>query len=309
MEKFNRIYSLKVEVAQGRLYGPYRDATYKPFDRNVEVALPHTIEFNIVRKLMGSSQTATFKVYNLPEAVRASMQKDLSNRQELRAIQFRCGYAPTEEFVLPLVFNGAVLECYSYRDKLDWVTEISAFDGGFFQANANSASMTLAPGASAASVITMLARQIHGLSGTPIVGDFPTINKRGEVLFGNIWSLILQKSNGLATIDNGQVKALNLYEAFRGEIPLLSEESGLLGSPRRSLTSLTFDMLFEPRLSVGQVVELFSTSNRALNHDWKVMGFEHHGTVSPVVCGDLLTSVNLWLTDQALRIVDGQPVV
>lgn len=303
MEKFNRIYSLRVEVFGATVVSPYRNEA-----RNIEITLPNTIEFDITRQLLGSAQTAKFRIYNLAESVRTSMRKDYSNVQQLRAIQFRCGYAPSEEFNLPLVFNGTVLWCFSFRVGTDWITEVDAYDGGFQIANANNANATIAPGASAASVITMLARQMPYLTGTPIVGDFPTRNLRGEVLFGNIWSIIQQKCGGLATIDNGQVKALNFNEAFRGSVPLLSEESGLIGSPRRSLSLVEFDMLFEPGLSVGQIVELYSTADRTLNRDWKVYGFDHKGTVSPVLCADMITSVRLYLPDSEIRIVAGSPV-
>ncbi len=305
MEKFNRIYSLQVEVSAGYSVSPYsQSANY-----NVEITLPNTVEFTITRALLGSSQTGSFKVYNLQETVRTAMRKDYSHASQLRAIKFRCGYAPSEEFQLPLVFNGTVNTCFSYRQGTDWITEINAFDGGWPMANANNVSMTVAPGASAAQTIVMLSRQMPNLSGTPIVGDFPIRNLRGEVLFGNIWTLILEKSNGFAAVDNGQVKALNLNEVFRGPITLISEESGLLGSPKRSETFVELSMLFEPSLSVGQIVELYSTVDRSLNRDWKVFGFEHHGTVSPSICGELLSSVKLSLPPDAFRIVAGQPVL
>ncbi len=306
MLKFNRVYSLKVEADDG-------SDTAVPLaqraNKNVEITLPNTIEFTVLRQALGSSQTATFRIYNLAENVRNALQKDLSQVQQLRAIQFRCGYETSTSATLPLVFNGTVLIALSYREKTDWITEIEAYDGGWQMANANNVAQTLGPGASAASIIAELARRLLGTSGAPIVGDFPTINKRGEVLFGNVWSLIQQKSNGLAFIDNGQVKALNYHEVFIGQVPLLSAESGLLGSPKRTKTSLEFDLIFEPRLSVGQIVELRSSSNTQFNRKWKVMGFEHKGTVSPVTCGESITSVKLWLTDKQLTIVQGLSAV
>lgn len=306
MVKFNRVYSLRVEVEDGTSADlPIAQRANK----NVEVALPYTVEFHITRQALGSSQTGTFRVFNLPEAIRNSVQKDLSQMRQLRAIQFRCGYAPNSDIDPPLVFNGTVLTAFSFREKTDWVTEIEAFDGGWQMANANKVSLSLSPGASASSVISQLATQLLFTQSSPIIGSFPTKNKRGEVLFGNAWTLLQQKANGLAFIDNGQVKALNYYEVFIGQIPVLSADSGLLGSPKRTQTSLEFDMLFEPRLSVGQIVEVKSSSNTQFNRPWKVLGFEHRGTVSPVVSGDCLTSVRLWLTDKQLTIVPGLAAV
>jgi len=306
MRKFNRVYSLSVEVGQGVVTSENRRNPSSA--RNVEITLPYTVEFEIERRTLTSAQRGTFRVYNLGADVRAAIQKDVFDYTDFRAIQFRAGYQSPEGWFRPLVFNGSVLTCYSYRKDKDWITEIEAFDGGWQMANANSISQSVAAGTSAASTITQLARQIANLSGTPIVGSFPTTNLRGEALFGNAWTLIVQKSNGLAFIDNGQVKALNYNEVFKGPIPVISAETGLLGSPKRTTSSLEFDMIFEPRLTVGQLVEVKSVANPQFNRPWKVLGFTHHGTISPAVAGDCLTSVRLWFTPEDLRIIQGTPV-
>jgi hypothetical protein len=306
MEKFNRIYSLKVEVDNGVNTSPLRPEFSA--NKNVEITLPYTVEFQISRRSLTSAQTGTFRVYNLGADVRSAIQKDVFQFTQLRAIQFRAGYdSPNGKFA-PIVFNGTVLTAYSWREGENWITEIEAFDGGYQMANANNVSLTLSPGAAASSVITQLAQQLPNLTGTPIVGSFPSTNLRGEVLFGNAWSLIVQKSNGLATIDNGQVKALNYNEVIQGEIPLISSETGLLGSPKRTTSTLEFDMIFEPRLTVGQIVRLESSTNRQFSRNWKVLGFDHQGTISPAVGGDCLTSVRLWFTTQDLQLVPGTPV-
>jgi hypothetical protein len=306
MEKFNRVYTLSVEVDNGVNTSPLLPEFQA--NKNVTITLPYTVEFEISRRALSSAQTGTFRVFNLGLEVRNAIQKDIFQYTQLRAIQFRAGYdSPNGKFV-PIVFNGTVLTAYSYREGVNWVTEIEAFDGGWQMANANNVSLTLAPGASAASVITQLSRQLPNISGTPIVGNFPVSNLRGEALFGNAWQLILQKSNGLATIDNGQVKALNYYEVIQGEIPLISSETGLLGSPKRTTSTLEFDMIFEPRLTVGQIVLLKSSANKQFNRPWKVLGFDHRGTISASVGGDCLTSVRLWFTTQGLEVIPGTPV-
>lgn len=307
MEKFNRVYSLKVEVDNGVNTSPLRPEFSA--NKNVEITLPYTVEFTISRRTLTSAQTGTFRIFNLGAEVRSAIQKDIFQFTQLRAIQFRAGYdSPNGKFT-PIVFNGTVLTAYSWREDTTWITEIEAYDGGWQMANANNVSLSLSPGATASSVITQLAQQLPNISGVPIVGSFPTANLRGEVLFGNAWQLILQKSNGLATIDNGQVKALNYNEVIQGEIPLISSETGLLGSPKRTTSTLEFDMIFEPRLTVGQIVQLDSVSNRQFNRAWKVLGFDHRGTISPAVAGDCITSVRLWFTTQDLQLIPGTPVL
>ncbi len=307
MEKFNRVYSLKIEVADGVNVSPLREEFLA--NKSVEITLPYTVEFEISRQTLSSAQTATFRVMGLGEHLRNSIQKDVFQFTQLRAVQFRAGYdSPSGKF-MPIVFNGTVKTAYSWREGTTWITEIEAYDGGWQMANGFSVSITQAPGVSSAQTITQLSRLLPYQAGNPIVGSFPTSNKRGEVLFGNIWDLVLQKSNGLAVIDNGQVKALNYGEVIQGDIPVLTSESGLLGSPKRTTSTLEFDMVFEPRLTLLQVVELRSMTNPRFNRPWKVLGFEHRGTISASVAGDCKTCVRLWFTPQDLRIIPGVPVL
>ena len=51
-----------------------------------------------------------------------------------------------------------------------------------------------------------------------------------------------------------------------------------------------WDMLFEPRLTLFQIVYLQSAFNPKFNGAYKVMGFSHRGTVSKAVLGDYLTT-------------------
>jgi hypothetical protein len=184
----------------------------------------------------------------------------------------------------------------------DVVTEISAYDGGLAIANGFTA-QTIAAGANVRDVISTLARSLPRIAGTPVVGDFPGVNYRGKVLFGNTWNLILQESGNLATIDNNQVKVLQPNEALAAEIPVISSESGMLGTPRRSQTKLEVDMLFEPRLTVGQIVELRSTVNPIYNGVYKVAGFAHRGVISPAQGGQAISTVSLFFGDAEFNIV------
>lgn len=308
MEKFGRVYSLKVEVDDGVNVSPLREEFRA--NKNIEITLPRTIEFEISRQSLSSAQTATFRVMGLGEHERNSIEKDIFQFTQLRAVQFRAGYdSPSGKF-MPIVFNGTVKTAYSWRESNVWITEIQAYDGGWQMANGFNASITQAPGATSAQTIRQLAKLLPYQAGNPIVGDFPTTNKRGEVLFGNLWDLILQKTNGLAIIDNGQVKALNYSEVLQGEIPLITSETGLLGSPKRTTSTLEFEMIFEPRLTLLQIVELRSSTNPRFNRPWKVLGFDHRGTISAAVAGDCITSVRLWFTpQQQLALIPGVPIL
>ena len=275
---------------------------------NIVIPPELTIDFDINRSSLSSSQTATFRIENLNEETRNLLHKDQYATTEARAIQFRAGYGKT----LPLCFNGRVLAASSYRAEgsADFITEITAFDGGFAMVNGWT-SVTIAAGTSVSQILANLAASLPQLTGKPIIGNFPDTNRRGKVLFGNTWNILLTESNGLATIDNGQVKALQLNEAIdieQTQIPVINSTTGLLGSPRRSATNIQCELLFEPRLTIGQVIKLESEDNRAFNGLYKVFGFTHRGTISPTKDRPRRTTVLLYFGSGEWNMVKAQLV-
>lgn len=274
---------------------------------NLTIPEELTVEFEISRQSLASSQEATFRVFNLSQKTRGLIFKDPYALTEFRAVQFRAGYR--DDPVLPLCFNGFMRSAVSYRPSggTEMITEIKAYDGGLAMANGFT-SQTIASGTSVATMLSLLAKQLPRISGSPVIGAFPVTNKRGTVLLGNTWALLLELSGGLATIDNGQVKALNYNEAIAAEIPVINSESGLLGSPQRSSTKIDVEMLFEPRLTLGQVVQLESRDSKLFNGTYKVMGFTHRGTISPAVAGACSSLVSLFFGSSELQIVQANLV-
>lgn len=302
MQKFNRVYLMKVEGDDGTsltsLAEPFRSNHAEAADKMITITLPYTVEFRIVRRQLTSSQSGNFKIYNLGKNVRDAIQKDIFQRSQYRRIEFYAGYDSPDGKFVPLVFNGTVLTAFSYRVDRNWVTEIEAYDGMWQRVNGNNVSLSLAPNTSTRDVLFQLATSLPNLTGQPLIGQFPTTSPRGQVLFGNAWDLLVQQSQGLAFIDSNQLKVLNWNEFITSDLETLSWENGLLGAPKRTETMLEFDMIFEPRLTVGQILNLNSLTQPIYNHDWKVMGFEHRGTISPSVAGECLTSVSLWFTQR-----------
>ncbi len=295
--KFIPRCQLSVEVAP--------DAEGTP-TANIVIPPEITIEFEISRQSWSASQTGTFRIKNLNEQTRNLLHKDAYALTERRAIQFRAGY---EQF-LPLCFNGQVITANSYRTEgsPEFITEITAFDGGFPMVNGWT-SINIAAGITVTKVLTDLAQSLPQITSVPIIGDFPQVNRKSKVLFGNTWSVILSESENLATIDNGQVKALHPHEVIDAQIPVINASTGLLGSPRRSATNFEFQMIFEPRLTLGQIVQVDSSSNRAFNGLYKVLGFTHRGVISPTQNGKRTTTALLFFGKETeWQIVKGQLV-
>ena len=298
MKKFPT-YELSIEVASG----------------NVVIELPFTLEFQVSRANLSSSNTASFRLYNLKKETRDQIFQDyFKNTTVLRLIRLRAGY----QNFRPIIFNGTVQQAQSVRIGSDMVTEIDAVDGACQMANGFT-STTQAAGRSASDILNQLSGTLPQLSGTPIVGSFPVASSRGEVLFGNTWGLIFEKSGGLATIDNGQVKILQPDEAIApggtASVPVINSATGLLESPRRSTGNnfVEVNLLFEPRLTLGQLVQLDSGTNSLFNGTYNVVGFKHQGIISPSVDGSRTTRAFLFrgegtFTGSGFKVIQGEVV-
>lgn len=272
---------------------------------NLVIPPQFTIEFDIRRQNLGSSQEATFRIRQLGEKTRNLIYKDPYARSQYLAIQFRAGYG--NDPVLPLCFNGWIRSALSYREKEEFITEISAWDGGLAMAN-GFISQTVVGGQSIQFLLKTLVGTLPRMSGIPLIGSFPGSSSRGTVLFGPTWNIVQELSGRLACIDNGQVKILNYSDYVSGNIPVINAASGLLGSPRRGEATLEFDMLFEPRFTIGQLVKVQSSTNRLFDGVYKVLGFHHRGIISPSVDGERRTSVSLFFGEPDWQLVSGSVV-
>lgn len=284
--KFFPSYTLSVETLLPSPVGG------KGLPASVEVGLPFTCEFEVRRASLSSSQTATFRVMGLGVRTRDLIQKDWFTLSDVRAIQFRAGY---EGEPTTMIFNGTLKQAQSYKRPggVDWITEIEAFDGGAAMANGYSL-RTIAAGTQFSDLIKTLAKDLPGLAGNAFVGSFPGTTKRGASFAGPTWGYIFQMTNGLAVIDNGQLKVLNPNEYAGTEIPSITAAAGLLGTPQRFLNMLRVTMLFEPKFTIGQLVNLDSSGLTRFNGLYKVMGINHRGLISGSRDGERRTELTLW---------------
>ena len=125
---------------------------------------------------------------------------------------------------------------------------------------------------------------------------------KGNSYSGNTIQLLTELSNSNFFIDNGVVNVLLPTDAIGGNNVVLNSTSGLLGTPIKQSQFLLVDLLFEPRISVGSIVNLDSigvkgtrTNNYGAyyNGPHKVVGVSHRGMISAAVCGEVTTHLSL----------------
>lgn len=285
MVKFNPKYSLFIETSDGY---------------SVTIEPPFSVEFNIVRKLMSGGSDAKIRIFNLSQKNQLLILKDRMSRglTDTRKIIFRAGYGTN----LPIAFSGWVSQAFSTRETDTMVTEISAYDGGTAFANAQT-SVQFPSGTSQETVIDTFVSNLAPFGVEKgAIGDYPGQISRGNSYVGNTVELLTEITGGGFFIDNNTAHCLNDNECLSGDVLRINSETGLLGVPIREESYLNFDMIFEPRLIVGQKIFLESLINPNFNGYYKVIGISHTGMISESVQSSATTSVQLIAANSLIEV-------
>ena len=285
--KFGRTYSMKIQIDDEL--------------EAVEIDYPMTLEFNVVRNTFASANTGSFTIYNLGEDRRRQIFHDRYDVQLYRQIILQAGYSSEQNTPLSTIFQGNVRSAYSYKRKQDWTTVIEGWDGGYGILNGQ-ISQSVSTNQTMSQIIQSLVKAMPNVSAGTI--DVPDIQKsRGVSLFGNAWDIIRRLTgNNTGYIDNENVNVVGqgTYVTPPDGIPLITSDTGLLGTPRKLGALLEVDMIFEPRIFINQLVDLESLESY-YNGQYAVMGITHRGTISGAICGDAITTLSLWSGVQALE--------
>jgi hypothetical protein len=268
--KFQRNYKLTIELDDGG------DA--------IIITPPFTIRFNVNRSVMSSLNTMDISIYNLAPQTRHRIFQDRFNTVNYKRVIFEGGYGQQ----LSVLFIGGMYEANSGREGVDVVTRINCF-GGFYDVRNTRVYKTIAAGQTQKQILTALVKDFPHVNQNPIIGDVgSTIMPRATTVNGNLWNFISTFSAPIKPfIDNEQVIIMKDSEVRSGLITTLDASTGLLQTPRRDSGYLTLTTLFEPRINMGQQIQLASTIEPIYNGAYKVIGIQHEGIISDAENGDL----------------------
>lgn len=284
MIKWNRNYILSIQVNGGW----------------IDITMPFTMSFHIIRNTLAQANTGRFTILNLSEDTRRKIYKDKYKTAVYKGIELRAGYGDTKE-TLPLIFKGNIKQAYSQRNGVNYETEIEAYDAGFAYVNANTG-RSFAQGTTDKQIITTLIKDLPHIS-VGKIGKFTEKLSKGNTMQGATIELLKNVTKSNFFIDNEKAYCLQENECFKGNLQKITSDTGLLGSPLREEALLTFTILFEPRLQVGQYVQLESSTEKLFNGDYKVIGVEHQGVISDAQSGRCITKVSLYYGAQGLVIL------
>ncbi|HEY4292049.1 MAG TPA: hypothetical protein VGM71_03285 [Luteibacter sp.] len=196
----------------------------------------------------------------------------LVSKQYNRARLF-AGYSELRQ-----IFVGDIIRASAVRDNLDIIAELECGDGDTAYRGAN-VSMSIAAGATDQQVFGELAKTMPGVatgsSGFATKRALP----RGKILSGNTRDhLTALAANHQAdwSIQDGQLVMLPAKQVLADEAVLLSESTGMIGSPEATDDGLEVTSLINPDLRIGGLVKVDSIVT-AYNGVFKVTTIEYSG--------------------------------
>jgi hypothetical protein len=300
MIKFNRNFNVN-------FYAPFKvtdtdqviavKAAFRAKRVSFSIGLPFSLEFDVERNTMSSANTCRMKLFNLSERTRDAIFKDKLDVLNYKGVELSVGYGDA----LSSIFRGNILEAHSYKEKVDWVTEVTCQDGGFGMANSFS-NFTVPAGVPKSEVIKKCIGDLKCVEPGK-VGLTPEVSKRGQSILSNTTDFLTDYTQHNFFIDDETAYSVANNEYLPGDIPIISLETGLLGTPLKEETFVKVKMIMEPRLKAGRLAQLLSTTYPFLNGVYKILGFTHLGLISPVKCGEATTSVTLSFGTGILRMV------
>lgn len=272
--KLGRNYRLTIETDEGE---------------TIVIGNPTTMQFTVKRSTMASLNSAQINIYNLAPKTRDKIFQDRFNPKKYTKVILQAGYES-----LSTVFIGNLFEANSKREGSDVITYIDARDGGFD--TVGTITNKAIEGGNVKDVIKSLARDFEKVN-VGEIGDVEGEFRRQVILNGNTFSLIKKYSEGNAFIDFETLNVLKDDEAIVGDLPLLTSESGLI-SVSRDDSYLTVKTLFEPKIIMGQLLEISSDVAPVFDGQYKVIGLTHQGVISGSVGGELNSTFNLLVGSQ-----------
>jgi len=250
--RFDRDFELTVSVGGGR------EVIVKP---------PMRISFSANKSVSGGLNKLTCRIYNLQPSNRLALTKDAEGH-EIIPVSLRVGYKGT----MALIFKGTVYRGQNFREGPDFITELESLDGGA-QVLGTFISTTVRGKDRALDAV----RQATGLGKGKTTTQEPLVRPR--VLIGPTARVLDELLEEGATwyVDDEQLYVLKTDEVISSFVPVVNAATGLLNTPTREQSKVTFDTLMNPTLRIGSLCKLESQSAPHMNGLYRAIEMGYSG--------------------------------
>lgn len=302
MDKFGRNYALYIQEKGTSVALRNNAIGSQPITVNAEgfilIQPPFTLEVDINKNILSSANMSTFRIYNLSEKNRNNIFKSQIDTAQFKQIQLQAGYGDN----LSVIFNGNMTEGFSVREGSNFITNCDSQDAGFAFAN-GPLNANFPPGTPQGDIIKGILQTVPDLQ-IGKIGNYNYISKRGTSYSGDALDIVRTISGGGMFVDNGKIHVLLDNEALQGPFDLIDSDTGLLGTPLLEAgVFVVINILFEPRLLIGQKIILLSSTSNNYNGVYKVVGIDHKVTFSSAISGPATTTVKLLGKSNGLTVV------
>jgi hypothetical protein len=219
------------------------------------------VTFKVVRDASPEPNNLELAVYNLSEASRSRFEAKGSR------VAIVAGYRGQ----LSQLGSGDVRFAQSMKQGSDWITKVEAGDGERALAHAR-VSESWRPGTPVSAVVAKAVRALQLDPGNAlkkaqeIAGEFSS----GYAQYGTVTrelSTLLEPRGYTWSVQDGRIEILRAAEALPETAPLISPDTGLIGTPEMGTSTkpgakplLKLRTLLQPRLRPKQRFELQSRS-------------------------------------------------
>ena len=268
--RFNRDFKLTIRAAGGQ---------------SVTVTPPMRVSFSADKSVSGGLNKFTARIYNLKPANRLALAKDTEQQKRI-PLTFEAGYQGT----LHTLFKGTVHRGSNFREGPDLITELECLDGGFDYLNSFTAQTVKGKRRAIEAVLNDMPN-----TGTGKLTEQGALT-RPKVLVGQSAKIIdtLVGEDETWYIDDEKLYIIKKSEVINSFIPVVTAATGLLNTPTREQSKITFETLMNPTLKIGGLCKVQSASAPHLDGVYKIdtMGYngDNYGSTWSQTVTGLLSS-------------------
>lgn len=296
MEKFGRTYDITFNIGVLENSGALDKVKIL---ESIIVSYPLTANFAISRNTYSQVNTAFVSILGLAQDTRDRLYKDRYDMETYIEMEIRAGYQDE----MSLIFKGTIKECQSYKDSgaTEYRTDIEAWDGGLavYKGNDNN---SFSAGTSTGEILETLCHNMPNIKVGAISPDFYNKTLLRPEMFGKkTYDDLSMLTDGDVFIDSEKIYFLKTNDVIDGDIDSLLLGNTLLGSPRRKEGIVTIETIFEPRIIIGQQIEILSETVPYLSGSYKILGVSHDGVISGAKGGSMITTIDLFIGTEKFR--------
>lgn len=256
--------------------------------RSIVIKDPITIHFDVRRMPMQGDSCATIDIHNLQPTTRNALFLDYFDFENIQMVTLEAGY---QNGKFDLIYKGRIVTCRTRHELTENITRIEAQSGLYVLDSYISSSM--GQGQYTEDVAKEAISKMTGVEKGALSMEAISI-PRPVALVGNEMAVLQTYTKGNAIIDNERVIVIGKDQCIDGDVRVIDDETGLLGVPEREQVVLKVRCIFEPRIKVGQGLEIKSKIAPEFDGQYKVWGVSHSGAIGMAAGGQCITTIQLW---------------